>query len=107
VRCLSLEGGFSLWEEYASHGEEHLAAAPNERMVIQYERFLSSPKPILQDLVRFCGLEAPPDGALDDAAAGIDCKRAYAFASEPSLRDFYLKVKETPWMKRFGYSEVL
>ncbi len=107
VRCLSLEGGFSLWEEYAAYGEEHLAAAPNERIVLQYEHLLTDPKPFLSELVRFCGLDAPPDTVLDDAAANIDRKRAFAFTEEPALRDFYLKVKETSWMKRFGYSEVL
>ncbi len=105
VRCLSLEGGFSLWEEYVARAEEVLAEAPNERMVLRYEGLLEDPEPLLAELARFSGLAAP-SARLADAALTVNRKRAFAFTGDPELREFFLKVRESPWMERLGYSDL-
>ena len=64
ARCLTLDGAFSLWEEYVAEAERQLAAAPNERLIVNYERFLAEPADPnngLAALVKFCGLSAPAD----------------------------------------------
>jgi hypothetical protein len=109
ARCLTLDGAFSLWEEYVTEAERQLAAAPNERLVLNYEQFLADPKDPnngLAALVKFCGLAAPAD-ALDGAIKNINTGRARAFLADAELSDFYARVKDTEWMKQYGYSKLL
>lgn len=108
ARCLSLAGAFSLWEEYVTQAEAALAATANEGLVIRYERFLSDPRDATHGLARvarFCGMDA--DAAkVEQALAQIKPERAKAFLSDPELSAFYQTVKETPWMKRYGYDNL-
>jgi hypothetical protein len=109
ARCLTLDGAFSLWEEYVAEAERQLAAAPNERLVVNYERFCADPNDTnngLAALVKFCGLSAAAD-ALEGAAKNIDTGRARAFLADAELSDFYRRVKDTEWMKQYGYSTLL
>lgn len=109
ARCLTLEGGFSLWEQYVEEAERQLASAPNDRLVLHYEWLLADPQDEQHGLARlaaFCGLTAPRD-ALADAAKAINAGRAKAFAADPELKSFYDRIKGTPWMKRYGYSELV
>src|SRR5439155_24706777 len=71
ARCLTLAGGFSLWEEYVAEAETALAGVPNERVVVSYEQFLADPTHAdhgLAALARFCGLQA--DGEAVGKAVG-------------------------------------
>ena len=104
VRCLSLEGSFSLWEEYVSQAEETLAGLDNAQKTIQYEKFLADPKPHLIDLLRFCELRESPDLVIDDFAKRVHSGRSNAFLSDPRLVSFYDKVKNNHWMMHYGYS---
>jgi len=106
ARCLTLEGAFSLWEEYVAEAERQLTATANERLVVNYERLLAEPDDAnlgLAALVKFCGLSAPAD-ALAEAAKKINSGRARAFLANAELGDFYSRVKDTEWMKQYGYS---
>ena len=108
ARCLALDGGFSLWEEYVAEAEAALAAGANERTVVNYERFLADPhdpEEGLAALARFCGLEAT-GAAVDKALAQINAGRSRAFLSDPELLAFYRRVKATPWMKHYGYASL-
>ena len=108
ARCLTLAGGFSLWEDYVAEAEAALAAVPNERIVISYERFLANPRDQnegLAALAAFCGLEATP-GAIDKALTQVNPGRARAFLSNPELSAFYQTVKASPWMTKYGYSDL-
>ncbi|HZX36128.1 MAG TPA: sulfotransferase [Thermodesulfobacteriota bacterium] len=103
VRCLSLEGGFTLWEEYVDRAEETLSGISNERMVIKFENFIDDPKTCLAKLSGFCGLDAK-DSAISEAAKSVKKERAYAFGSATELTEFYGKVRESRWMRHYGYS---
>ena len=103
IRCLSLEGSFSLWEEYVSQAEETLARIENAKRVIKYEEFLDDPKTHLLDLLRFCELEVSSDGIIDEVAKRVDTNRSNAFLSDPALMLFYNQVKDSDWMIHYGY----
>jgi len=103
IRCLSLEGSFSLWEEFVAQAEETLARIDNDRKVIKYESFLANPGTHLIDLLRFCELEERSDGFIDDLATRVNANRSNAFLSTPALASFYDEVKDNQWMLHYGY----
>lgn len=105
ARCLSLDGAFSLWEEYVAEAENALATVPNEWLIVRYEQFLADPKTHLPPLANFCGLRASAD-SIQKAIAGVDAGRAKAFLSDPDLRAFYQTVKSTRWMAQYGYADL-
>lgn len=104
-RCLSLEGCFSLWEEYVAQAEDTLASLMPEQRVIKYEEFLAHPLDHLREIADFCQIPGVTARALAEAAALVRPDRGYAFAANPSLRAFYHRVRRTPWMIYYGYGE--
>jgi len=104
VRCLSLEGSFSLWEEYVAQAEEILSSIPNERRVIQFENFLAQPEDHVLDLAQFCELKIDQK-SIEEAVKRINPMRANAYALNPTLRNFHQKVSTTRWMVHYGYGE--
>jgi hypothetical protein len=87
VRCLSLEGGFSLWEEYMQEAKRQTADLGERVMNIRYEDFIANPGAMLKDVAGFCGL--PADEKLIAHAAGkVKTGRAYAYTSDNVLQDF-------------------
>ena len=101
-------GGFGLWEEYVAEAEAALAAAPNTRIVVRYERFLADPRDPAEGLAavaRFCGLE-PATDAIDRALKQVNAGRSNAFLADPELSAFYESVRSTGWMKRYGYADL-
>jgi hypothetical protein len=106
ARCLSLEGGFSLWEEYAAAGARHLAGVGNERLEVKYEEVLGDPEGWLGKLAEFCGLEVKDSASLRAAAGRVTAERAHAFAGDAELVGFYEKVRGSEWMRRYGYGDL-
>ncbi len=106
VRCLSLEGCFSLWEEYNAQAHENLSAIKNDRIIIRYESFLADPKRHLLDLLCFCEVGLKDGADLDSAVETLDPGRAHAFVRDPYLISFYEKVKASCWMAQFGYANL-
>jgi hypothetical protein len=104
-RCLTLQGGFTLWEEYVAEAERLLAAVPNERLVVNYEQFLAEPKTQFPPLAAFCGVGGSA-AAMDAATASINAGRRNAFLKEPELNGFYEKVRGTAWMTHYGYDNL-
>lgn len=104
ARCLTLEGGFSLWEEYVQQAENALANVSNPRLVIRYETFLSQPIQTLPELARFCGVESS-DAVVRNAISkvGVNAARANAYAGDAEVRDFHASVRASQWMKHYGY----
>ena len=60
MRCSSLEGGFSLWEEHIEEARRHVAAMGSDAFEICYEDFLADPVAHLEKMAIFCSLQ--PDG---------------------------------------------
>lgn len=105
ARCLTLAGGFSLWEEYVAEAERQLAAVGNERTVVNYEQFLADPATHLPPLAAFCGLTATSE-KVAAAVASVNASRGAAFRQDPELAAFYETVRETRWMKHYGYDRL-
>jgi hypothetical protein len=104
ARCLTLDGGFTLWEQYLNQAERLLATAPNRRQVIHYERFLADPAGPLTELARFCGVQSDPasvEGAIQKV--GVNAGRANAYAADREILEFYTQVRESKWMRHYGY----
>lgn len=104
ARCLTLDGGFSLWEDYVNRAEQILAKVTNSRQVIRYENFLAKPAELLPELAQFCRVESG-QAAVRNAISrvGVNAKRANAFAADPEVRDFHARVRDSRWMKHYGY----
>lgn len=102
-RCVTLEGSFSLWEEYVTQAEEALRSVNNERWVIKYEEFLSDPAEHLRQLARFCGLELPASETLHDNLELVDVTKATSFLQTAALVRFYSEVRMSRWMAHYGY----
>ena len=91
VRCDSLEGGLSLWEEYFREARTHVTALEERAFELKYETLLCEPKRILQEIARFCNL--PASNAVTEAVASLVQKeRAYAFREKPDLQAFAERV---------------
>ena len=104
VRCLTLTGGFSLWEEYIAQAEETLNTINNDRLVVRYEDFLTDTKRYLVELSHFCNLASPTDRGLNALSRTISAKNANAFLADPMAKQFYRDVRNNPWMIFHGYA---
>jgi hypothetical protein len=106
ARCLTLDGGFSLWEQYVARAEDALAHVSNPKHFIRYETFLANPLDPLNELARFCGLDAD-ETAVRDAITkvGVNASRANAFLADPVVSEFHARVRGSRWMAHYGYHE--
>jgi len=100
VRCLTLEGGFSLWEEYMQEARRHVSALGDRAIEIRYEEFISDAAGMLKILARFCGLDAD-ESMLNRIAAQAKPGRAYAYTSDRLLKDFAERV--SPQLRKNHY----
>jgi hypothetical protein len=89
-RCVFLDGGFSLWQEYTAQARAMIEQLPAERsLALRYEDVLENPSEHLRVSADFCGLEVS-DQRLREVVAGIKADRANPYASDPELRQFAL-----------------
>ena len=104
ARCLTLAGGFSLWEEYVEEAERRLATVQNERIVVSFEKFVADPLAHLPALAKFCGVEAS-DAALRKALekVKVNAARANASALDPAVAEFSIAARQSRWMRHYGY----
>jgi Sulfotransferase family len=87
-RCLVLEDGFSLWEEYTSQAEAVIAQLPAHRVLaLRYEDILDNPATWLARSAGFCGLEVS-QVQLANAVKNIRADRAKAYESDAELSNF-------------------
>jgi len=100
VRCDSLEGGLSLWEEYLAEAGHHVRSLGIRAFELKYETFLAEPNQILNELSRFCGLQAS-EIAIRNAVATVQKERAYAYQESPDLRAFAERVPDR--LHAYGY----
>ena len=87
VRCSSLEGGFSLWEEYLGEARMHVNRLGDRAVEFRYEDFLDEPHRVLSSIVGFCGLSVS-EGDIRRITGGVRKSRAYAYKNNPELESF-------------------
>ncbi len=87
VRCTSLEGGFSLWEEYLSEARRHVNNLGERAIEFRYEDFLDEPHTVLSSIVKFCGLPVN-NGDIRKVVGKVKKSRGYAYKNNPELKAF-------------------
>jgi hypothetical protein len=87
LRCHTLEGGLSLWEEYMAEAEAQVSKLGDRAMNVNYEELLRTPEDVLGEICRFCGLDASKD-ELMKVANGLNPARTCAYLKDPILRQF-------------------
>lgn len=87
LRCLSLEGGFSLWEEYTERARSHVASLGERAMEIRFEELLDRPEPCLRTLAEFCNLSITAD-TIHQCHETMVAGRAFAYRSDEVLVKF-------------------
>lgn len=102
-RCMTLEGGFSLWEEYVETAMKMTQTVAPQSFSLKYEDFLDNPVAELSKLANYCGLSATPQ-QIQDVASGVRADRADAHTENEELTKFYESVRNRPLMKALGYS---
>lgn len=101
LRCSTLDGGFSLWEEYVREARSHLAMLGSQATEIKYEDFLDNPHSYLEMLTGFCGLDATAN-EVEEVAKGVKRSRAHAHQLDRELSSFAQQVASR--LKPYGYS---
>ena len=87
-RCISLEGGFSLWQEYMQQAAQVMQQLPGERVLkLRYEQVLEAPVQHLQTSADFCGLNVA-NQQLQALVTGVNADRAYSYQNNPELKEF-------------------
>ena len=105
-RCLELEGGFGLWAEYGAKARAWVEALGRVRAFeVCYERLLTEPAGVLQELGAWAGLK-PTEQKLRELAGQINPERAWAFRRQEQLVAFYEQVKDHRLMRELGYGEL-
>jgi hypothetical protein len=101
LRCDSLEGGLTLWEEYVAEARSHVHALGEERALeLKYETLLGEPEEALNKIIRFCGLPVSGED-LKRVGTLVRKERAYAYREKPDLRAFADRVPER--LAGYGY----
>jgi len=103
LRCARLEGGFEVWDAYATEAERHVTELGERALHLRYEDFLADPRSGVSALARFCELPAG-EADLDRIADGINAGRAYAFQGDPDLRAFAARDGVADALTRHGYA---
>lgn len=87
-RCLVLEDGFALWEEYTSQARAAISQVPAERaLTLRYEDVLADPVNWLGQSAGFCGLKVSQN-QIERAVKNIRTDRAKAYESDVELANF-------------------
>jgi len=60
-RCLSLHGGFTLWDAYVSRARDHVKTDDLQSLELRFEELLADPEEAVHALSSLCGLPPDPD----------------------------------------------
>ncbi len=101
IRCLQLEGGFSLWEEYMAEARRHMGRLGEQAIEIPYETLLENPAHWLDKLTEFCGLTLKKQ-QIEAVARRLHQDRSYGYRAVPNLVEFAERMSAR--LKAWGYS---
>lgn len=91
VRGATLNGGFSLWEEYVRKASEHVNSLGDRAIEIRYEDFLENPSAGLNKLAKFCCIQIS-ENKIQNVVKYVNKERAFSYKKNPELRAFSSKV---------------
>ncbi len=100
LRCSTLYGGISLWEEYMREANHHVKNLGKRALSIKYEDFLECPREILASLLNFCNL-SPNINVIQKIEKSIDTGKAYKYQGDSRLRFFSNSMEGR--LKNYGY----
>jgi len=103
LRCATLGGGFSLWEEYMQEACRHMENLGSQGLEVRYEDFLKEPKNNLATILNFCDLNVSDD-EIATAVQMVEANRALAFRKDDRLNAFAQEVEKN--LRPYGYSAV-
>lgn len=94
LRCATLHGGFTLWQDYLAQGRAALdRLLPEERALeLRFETLALEPEDTLRRAAEFSGLEVSPR-QLRTAAGEIRGERAQPWREDPELLGFAREVR--------------
>ncbi len=101
-RCMNLEGGFTLWEEYVGTALRLMEQNVHNGLTMKYEDFLQNPAVKLNELAVFCGLNVTKD-EVAEVASRVKPERANAHETNDELKIFSETVKQNSLMRTLGY----
>ncbi len=99
-RTATLDGCFTLWEEYTRQGRAHVEALGSQALDIGYEDLLADPVTHLDRVASFCSVPVT-EAEIAKVAAQSNPQRAYAFRHDPELRSFANQVAHR--LQKLGY----
>ncbi len=104
-RVMVRRSGFDLWQEYLTYAERFTAPVAAQVLELRYEDFVAKPAEHLKQLAEFSQLETSAE-RIAAATASVRRERSFSFASDPALYALWEQVRDTPWMKKYGYDEI-
>lgn len=106
VRCLTIQGAFSLWESYIKREDKIITNSELDVFSIRYEDYINNPGKYLKQIAEF--IEVDLDAHTFNSIVGkIKKNKMYSFVTDDDLWDFYNNIKDTKYMKKFGYSDIV
>ena len=100
LRCGTLEGGFSLWEDYMTLARSHAAGLGSASFELRYEDLLEDPEHWLRQLCSFCEV-SPSKDAIARAVAQVITGRPDSDLEDSGARRFASSVGDR--LAEFGY----
>ncbi|RMG70514.1 MAG: sulfotransferase [Chloroflexi bacterium] len=100
LRCFSLEGGFSLWEEYVAQARLRTSTAINQSIELKYEDLLQQPRESIYQLSLFCEISVT-DMKVQEIVRSVDATKAFQYRNDHRLIEFANIVAKR--LYRLGY----
>ena len=106
LRCCDFIECFKLWEEYVCEADKFFSSYGGKTIHLSYEDFILNPENEVKRILEFVELESSTL-SLKEVCGMINKERAYSFFNNSELVSFYNSVKDSFYMKKLGYSNLL
>lgn len=100
--CQSLQGSFSIWEQYISRAYQSTQLLQDRVLHIRYETLLDQPQSTLDSVLEFSRLPIHQK-ALNKAVKALDKSRSQDWRNDPELTQ--LAKQKHQLLTRYGYSD--
>ena len=103
LRCRNLARAFKLWEEYNFiFARDVLDGGERPVHALSYENLLADPAIEINKIGEFLDIRLDPE-LTRKATSDIDASRRFAFRKDEELLIFHEKIRNSEFMRRFGY----